>query len=386
MLFTLSYLFRRPFFTRAQFIATCEGGAIVRTAHSSDWKTSFSQYAQVTEKGSYGEGELIGSFCPNEEMGVELRVVGNGWGQFNLPNSKKLELNADYSVLWGLILTPDDCETPKVVSTINMNFKFTAHRCYPYQFKLQGFGGCGYDLLFFNTQKKISLSLNHPTTHQILGPELSFRCQDYDNCLPGYYGSECQNHVDIPEDTPEDQLCQMDLGDEGTGKCLDCQNSPEIQAACYNTDTDKYDKGARLQRKTLDGDWVNDRALTTVNIEGEGDYFDQYRVSGYILIPEGQTPYSFKLASKTNAYLKVGDAEKGKKENTLFCNPAQDSYIEYDIEYANTQEVVHVVPFEIYFESGCALNYYEVALKWKRQGSSSYEVIPAKYILQKQTK
>ena len=52
---------------------------------------------------------------------------------------------------------------------------------------------------------------------------------DYDDCLPYYYGNNCQYSVEEYDDQTQ---CDVSLGKSGTGKCISCMNVSSIQPQC----------------------------------------------------------------------------------------------------------------------------------------------------------
>ena len=236
---------------------------------------------------------------------------------------------------------------------------FSAHRCYPFWSKLEA--NC------YNEQDDIEVLYKDSavTSH-------AYKCSGYDNCKGFYYGDKCQNSVTQYD---ENNNCKVSLGREGNGNCI-WTNCKQMQDYCLSRHYPS--KGAKYYfREGQTGDWTEKETLTTIHLTKSDDfYYNQYNISGRIILPDKTHDYYFQLVSKTPATLKIGSTTVGSSD-FLHCNPTDSKS---HVLYVQAPNTVGPINYEIIIDSGCSINVVDTELKWS-SSNSGFSSIDSKYVV-----
>ena len=233
---------------------------------------------------------------------------------------------------------------------------FSWDRCYPYSYSLEAncAGESDWMEIVFNNER-------------LRGD--SYTCSSYDNCRGFWYGDRCQKYV-APYD--EDTECKVSMGREGTGHCF-CLSASSVQQWCRSGTTDLKVKYQFREEET--DSWTDMTTLDTIHLTSSDHFYNQYRIYGYIMLPDERYSYSFQLTTTTPSKITIGD-KTSDQSNYLNCDPTY-SYT-HIIDYGKPSEA-GPVSLEIIIDTGCSINRVDTKLKWKYSGQI-YTTIPAKFV------
>ena len=305
---------------------------------------SVSTTASQQRSDDYSEGRIMGSFCPTQTQYKTLTIKG-------FPKVDLWMIGKDtYSNSDGIIRCSGSHVGQEYTET------FYAHRCYPFYIYL--WSSCSYSSSIY-----VKYDGSELTTSNAVSCFLN-------DCLPFYWGSNCQNKVD---DFDDDKNCKVSLGLSGTGKCTDCYGVTEIQKHCRPSTSAQY---LTLSKKEVfsDSSYVDKGTLTTTEFSPNDDYYySRYKIEGYVVLPFEGT-FTFKLTTDTPATLKIGSQTKGQSD-PLHCGPFSEQTYEISITgEVGPQKII------IEIDSGCCLDNPYVKLEWKHTKKNSYHLIPELYL------
>ena len=210
---------------------------------------------------------------------------------------------------------------------------FSGDRCYPYWYRLEA--NCGGETdwmeIVYNGAR-------------VNGD--SYKCSNYDNCKGFWYGDNCQYYVAPYNENTE---CKVSMGREGNGHCF-CFSASSVQSWCRSGTSDlkiKY-----YWREQQSDDWTDKQTLDSISLTSYYNFYNQYNISGYIMLPDENYHYSFQLTTQTPPNLTIGTIESDQS-NFLNCDPTY-SYT-HTIDYGKPEKA-QPIRVEIIIDTGCSLN------------------------------
>jgi hypothetical protein len=192
----------------------------------------------------------------------------------------------------------------------------------------------------------------------------------YDDCLPGYWGSNCQYG---PVTYDEGKNCYVSLGLSGNGKCT-CGSATEIQPYCrpgtspgfiwskYESTESRFISSTTISN--LDSLDLSDRTPYTLHI-----------IRGKLYIPTTGN-YKFRTEANTKTGIKVSTTSTDLKiEQLTTCeNTKVYNIINADLNADTLYDI------EIKYYSGCSVKDMYLKLTWTVPSGSEFVTIPQRYI------
>jgi hypothetical protein len=338
------------YWDHAQFATSCQRGVILISDGSSSIKTG-QIYHPINN--DYKEGHFIGSFCPtqNDTSGLKLYAF------------PKIDVSMTGSPYYSNSGGAIRCSGSDVGTIAERSYP--SNRCWSFHIHL--YSSCSYSAYMYIDRKSVGSSAYMRATHGYF-----YTCT-YDDCLPGYYGSNCQYG---PVAYYSGTNCTVSLGMSGDGKCT-CSAATVIQSYCRPGTVGQGFEWSRYKYKT-DSTPYKTQIISNLNqlsLSEDEEIYTYNVFKGYVF-PVTSGTYTFRVKSNSKVKLTVGSSDSSYPVSDFFICTTEN----FVTTVITSLTANNLYSISILYVSGCfAVDRY-LELQWMRPGTGVYENIPELYV------